>query len=89
MTSRQTANIAGLLGALGAGPSLAADTPCSGLGVGVDADVRARWPGVPESIREAGAARLSDRQRSRLLGKESDDTLGPYFRRLSRVREKK
>jgi hypothetical protein len=49
--------LSALLGAPGADPARAADRPCPPMAVETDAQVRARWPGLPGRIREAFDAR--------------------------------
>ncbi|MGD0525446.1 MAG: hypothetical protein ABSE49_09900 [Polyangiaceae bacterium] len=60
MTQRYGAKLpifAGLLGSLCASPALAGEQPCSPIPVEADANVRRRWPGLPERVREAFEAR--------------------------------
>jgi hypothetical protein len=60
MTQRYGAKLpifAGLLGSLCARPAVANEQPCSPMAVEADADVRRRWPELPERVRKAFEAR--------------------------------
>ncbi|HWZ87232.1 MAG TPA: hypothetical protein VNW92_00230, partial [Polyangiaceae bacterium] len=57
MKLRRVAILAALSGMLAAPPALAADRACSPMTVETDANVRARWPELPERVQGAFGAR--------------------------------